>query len=225
MRINCNYMENSIILENGKVSVVELENKKFFYRFIKDLYSINNGDVLEEFICLDDNNKEIALSNKIKIINDYFEFDFNSKKYNAEIIKYLSYTITDEDKNSIISLQNKLYQKINKQLNQTDIPLCISSDIDIETILKGLKIVIKQCDDILNNLFLLIDLENILKSYNILVFINLKQYLSEKELKEFYKYAIYNDVKVLLIDSQCYHTSNEYEKKLIVDNDLVEFVI
>ena len=48
MRINCNYMENSIILENGKVSVVELENKKFFYRFIKDLYSINNGDVLEE---------------------------------------------------------------------------------------------------------------------------------------------------------------------------------
>ncbi len=225
MRINCNYVENSIIFEDGKINSIEMENKKFFYRFVRDLYSISNGDILEEFIFLDDNNKEISVFNKIKIFNNFFEFDFNSKKYNMEILKQLVSEINDEDKNEILNLQKKIYTKVNKQLNKYDIPLYISIDIDLEAILKELKITIKNYDDILNNLFLLIDLENILRLSNILIFINLKQYLSAEELEEFYKYAIYNNVKLILVDSQCYTSISKYEKKLIVDNDLVEFVI
>ena len=142
-----------------------------------------------------------------------------------EILKQLVREINDEDKNEILNLQKKIYTKVNKQLNKYDIPLYISIDIDLEAILKELKITIKNYDDILNNLFLLIDLENILKLSNILIFINLKQYLSLEELEEFYKYAIYNNVKLILVDSQCYTSISKYEKKLIVDNDLVEFVI
>lgn len=225
MRINCNYVENSIIFEDGKINSIEMENKKFFYRFVRDLYSISNGDVLEEFIFLVDNNKEISVFNKIKIFNNFFEFDFNSKKYNMEILKQLVSEIDDEAKNEILNLQKKIYKKVNKQLNKYDIPLYISIDIDLEAILKELKITIKNYDDILNNLFLLIDLENILRLSNILIFINLKQYLSLEELEEFYKYAIYNNVKLILVDSQFYTSTSKYEKKLIVDNDLVEFVI
>lgn len=225
MRINCNYVENSIIFEDGKINSIEMENKKFFYRFVRDLYSISNGDVLEEFIFLDDNNKEISVFNKIKIFNNFFEFDFNSKKYNMEILKKLVNEIDDEDKNEILNLQKKIYTKVNKQLNKYDIPLYISIDIDLEAILKELKITIKNYDDILNNFFLLIDLENILRLSNILIFINLKQYLTLEELEELYKYAIYNNVKLILVDSQCYTSTSKYEKKLIVDNDLVEFVI
>ncbi len=213
MRINCNYVENSIIFEDGKINSIEMENKKFFYRFVRDLYSISNGDVLEEFIFLDDNNKEISVFNKIKIFNNFFEFDFNSKKYNMEILKQLVSEINDEDKNEILNLQKKIYTKVNKQLNKYDIPLYISIDIDLEAILKELKITIKNYDDILNNLFLLIDLENILRLSNILIFINLKQYLSTEELEEFYKYAIYNNVKLILVDSQCYTSTSKYEKK------------
>lgn len=225
MRINCNYVENSIIFEDEKINSIEMENKKFFYRFVRDLYSISNGDVLEEFIFLDDNNKEISVFNKIKIFNNFFEFDFNSKKYNMEILKQLVSEINDEDKNEILNLQKKIYTKVNKQLNKYDIPLYMSIDIDLEAILKELKITIKNYDDILNNFFLLIDLENILRLSNILIFINLKQYLTLEELEELYKYAIYNNVKLILVDSQCYTSTSKYEKKLIVDNDLVEFVI
>ena len=77
----------------------------------------------------------------------------------------------------------------------------------------------------LDNLLLLIDLENTLKFNNILVFVNLKQYLSKNELIEFYKYAIYNKIQILLIDSQAYGVTLEYEKKLIIDENLDEFVI
>lgn len=225
MKINCNYVDNSIIFEDDKINVIEIENKKFFYRFVRDLYSISNGDVLEEFVCLDDNNMEINLGNKIKNINNYFELDFTSKKYGVEIIKKLVSNINDEDKDAIIMLQNRIYQKVNKQLQKFDIPLLILNDIDIVTILKNLKIEIHDYDDILNNILLLIDIEKTFNLSNILIFINLKQYLSDKELKELYKYSIYNGVKILLVDSQHYNNVNNFEKKLYIDTDLVEFVI
>ena len=202
MKINCNYIDNSIVFEDGKINVIELESKRFFYRFVSNLYSISNGNILEEFICLDGNNKEINLANRVKIFNNYFEFDFNLKKYNNEIIKQLIDNINDED-----------------------IPLFISNDLDIETIFKGVKILINSFDDILNNLFLLIDIEKTLNLSSILVFINLKQYLSNEELEELYKYSIYNDVKILLVDSQCYGNKSIYENKLSIDKDLVEFVL
>ena len=117
------------------------------------------------------------------------------------------------------------FKEINRQLNRFDIPLFISNDLDIETILKGVKILVNSFDDILNNLFLLIDIEKTLNLSSILVFINLKQYLSNEELEELYKYSIYNDVKILLVDSQCYSNKSIYENKLSIDKDLVEFVL
>ena len=64
-----------------------------------------------------------------------------------------------------------------------------------------------------------------MKSSKFIVFVNLKQYLDDNELKELYKYSIYNNVNIILIDSQCYGCSHDFEKKLIVDNNLVEFVV
>ena len=44
-------------------------------------------------------------------------------------------------------------------------------------------------------------------------------------LIELYKYAIYNKIKILLIDSQSYGTTTSYENKLIVDSNLDEFML
>lgn len=41
----------------------------------------------------------------------------------------------------------------------------------------------------------------------------------------FYKYAIYNNIKIVLIDSQSYGIKLEYENKLIIDENLDEFVL
>ena len=90
---------------------------------------------------------------------------------------------------------------------------------------QGRLVFCEEKDELLDNLLLLIDLENTLKFNNILVFVNLKQYLSKNELIEFYKYAIYSKIQILLIDSQAYGVTLEYEKKLIIDENLDEFVI
>ena len=105
-----------------------------------------------------------------------------------------------------------------------DLPLTVV-DKDINNIVKLIKLSINYKNDLLDNLLLLIDLEKILKISNILIFVNLKQYLEQEELIELYKYAIYNQIKIILIDSQAYGTKLLYEKKLIIDKDLVEFML
>ena len=103
--------------------------------------------------------------------------------------------------------------------------LSLNSDFDLNIVIKLLNISINKKDNILDNLLLLIDIEKELCLNKLLIFVNLKQYLSKSELVELYKYLLYNNIDVLLIDSQAYGVNNEYEKKLIIDEELEEYLI
>ena len=88
-----------------------------------------------------------------------------------------------------------------------------------------LKYSINNKEELLDNLLLLIDLETILNSNKVLCFINLKQYLSKEELEELYKYATYNSVNFILIDSIKYNCIKEYEKLIIIDENLEDYML
>lgn len=88
-----------------------------------------------------------------------------------------------------------------------------------------IKLKLNLSSNLLDNLLSLIDLEKIAKANKFLIFVNLKLYLTEKELEELYKYAIYNEVKLMLIDSKNYGCKTIFENKLIIDNNLVEFML
>ena len=79
MKLKVNYFENFIDIFNNNITTIEILNKKYFYRLIKDLIEIENGIPTENIIFLD-NNEIINLSGKINIITDYFQFNFDSKK-------------------------------------------------------------------------------------------------------------------------------------------------
>lgn len=225
MKININYIDNELNFDNKSIVSFEIRNKKYLYRIISLFYSLANGDVSDEIICTDDKNEEIKLTNKIRVFTNYIDFGFSSKQYSNDLVKYLTTNIEEFNTEKITKIYNKLCMLMNKELNKTDIPLYISNDGSIENILKFLKISIKQQEELLNNLLLLIDLENLLKLNKILCFINLKQYLSKEELLEFYKYATYNSIKVIMIESNQYDYIKEFENIIVIDDNLDEFMI
>lgn len=223
MNMKINYIDNIIDLENN-VNVIEIENKKYFYRFVNDLYSIYNIGYSDD-ISFFKKFEEKSVNGKIKIFINFFDFKFDSKKYNNDLSKYVNENIDEGDRNNLVNLYNKVIKLYKRILNNIDLPLNIEEDITIDNLTKFVKISINYHNELLDNLLLLIDLEKVLKTKNILVFVNLKQYLNKIELIELYKYAIYNEIKLILIDSQSYGTTIEYEKKLIIDEDLDEFVL
>lgn len=223
MKIKVNYLENVLILNDSNIISVEIENKKYFYRFVNDLKSLSDLDVVEDITFFNENNEEINA--KFKMFINYFDFEFDSKKYTNDINKYIINEMNENDKNILFKNYNKLIDSFLKILNKSDLPLQVLEDISIENIVKNLKLSINSKTNLLDNLLLLVELEKVLKTYNILIFINLKQYLTSQELIELYKYSIYNKVNIILIDSQCYGCTLDYEKKLIIDSNLDEIMI
>ena len=224
MNLNVKYFDNTIVFNKEFINVLEIENKKYFYRFIKDLYFISSSNIAED-VHFFENEKEINMSNKLRIYVDFFDFQFDSKKYVNDVSKYVSININDDDKSSLAILYNKMVKQYSKILNDAEIPLRIESEFSVDNLNKLMKISIDNKEDLLDNLLLLIDLEKALKLNNLLVFVNLKQYLSKDELSELYKYSIYNEVIIFLVDSQSYGVCLNYEKKYIIDENLDEFVL
>lgn len=225
MNLKINYFDNNIKIENDYVQVIEIENKKTFYRLVSDLYKIKNDEKLDEVFFYDDDNQELNMYNKVDLYVNFFDIDLNSKKNLNVLNKNIINSLTDNVKEEILNNFKKLAKSFTKILSDIDLPLSLNDNITVDDIIKLLKISINKTADLLSNLLLIIDLEKVLKMNEILFFINLKQYLSQEELIEFYKYAIYNEIKIILVDSQSYGIKLDYEKKLIIDVNLDEFVL
>lgn len=224
MKMHVEFFDNDILITKEYVNVIEIENKKYFYRFINSINNISNVDYSDEIKFFEEE-KELNLNGKIKLLIDYFNLEFDSKKNEKEINKYVNELLDEENKNNIVLNYNKIIKIYNKALNNIDLPLSVENEVNIENITKLLKISVKSKYDLLENLLLIIDLEKTLQNHNLLFFVNLKQYLNKAELIELYKYSIYNGVDIILIDSQAYGCPNEYEKKLIIDENLEEYVL
>lgn len=225
MKIKIEFLDSKIDFYTTNIYSFEIKNKKYLYRISSLLYSISDGETPEEVECFDKNNNEVKLNNKIRFFSAYFDFEFNSKKYLSDISKYVLSNIEQYDNEKILQSYLKLSNLVEKELSKLELPVSISLENGIDAIIKMLKLKINQKDEILDNLLLVIDLEKILNSKKILCFMNLKQYLSTEELLEFYKYATYNSVKVIMIESSNYNYIREYEKIIVIDQNLDEIML
>ena len=225
MRIKIDFIDSTIDFDISNVYSFEIHNKKYLYRISSLFYLISNDDLPVEVECFDKDNNELKISGKVRFFSEYFDFGFDSKKYSADITKYILTNVEQYDGENILKAYSKLCKLINRELQKTDLSISISIDEGIENVIKMFKPKINQKDDLLENLFLIIDLEVALNSNKILCFMNLKQFLSKEEMFEFCKYATYNSVKVIMLESTNYDYFNEYEKVIIIDRNLEETMI
>ena len=225
MKINVNYIDNELILEDNKILNIEIYNKKFFYRFIKDLNLIENGNNLEEITAFNKQNEEITLTNKIEILSNFLEFDLYNKKYSSDFQKYIVKNSEEKNIDKIVKEYSKVYDSISNIVNLIDIPITIKNDFDFESIIKSFKFEVNFFDNLLNNLIDLLEVKLNLSKEKIYVFINLKSYLSNEDLLELYKYIFAKNINSIFIDTNKYDDLNDNVNKIIIDTDLDEFVI
>ena len=199
MKLNVKYIDSDIILSNDYIFSVEINNKGLFYRFINDLNNIANGNMIEDIYLYKDLN-EVNIANRISVIIDYFNIDFNSKKVLAFINNLIVGSINEKDILSINQYYNKILDIILDNTDDINISLEVNDEFDIQNIIKLFKITVKNKDNILDKITLFIDLEKELSINEFIVLVNIKQYLTKEELIELYKYAIYNQIKLLLVD-------------------------
>ena len=60
-------------------------------------------------------------------------------------------------------------------------------------------------------------------SNKVLVFVNLKTFLTESETKRFYEHIFFSGIRVLMLENMSDEAHYEHERKTIVDQHFLEF--
>ena len=141
-----------------------------------------------------------------------------SPKLFYKITKEIYMQINGEDGRFIISL----LEKIN---SESRFAIDYDEDTGFSEILKAFNVKFEEnTGSFLENLVEYIKILIAFSSVKCLFFVNLKSYLSEEELKMFYKEMQLSDISILLIED-CQREKIEDEKILIIDKDLCEIVV
>lgn len=216
-------LENKITFEEGKINVLEIYNKKFFRRMIEILNSEEEAENNE--IVFLDNEKRVELKKNVLVFTDLFNIDFNSKKIITKIYNELIESIKKRQDDELENLTIKLRNYLIEEINELPFEFNINSELEINDLLKAfnLKIDTTCYTTIVEKIEFIINIIANLKMATILVIPNLKVYLEKEEIIEIYKYSLYNNIKLLILENSSNEKIENYEIKNIIDKEFDEF--
>lgn len=226
MKLKINGFDNEIIFNDENINILEIKDSKCFTHIIEILNEKINGIESNEIFLLDNNENELNMGKEMYMIFDLFNIDYNSKKIISKIYEIISENIKKNQDHEIENETIKLRNYIIQEINELPFEFVMKRELEISEILKlyNLKIDPINYASILERAELLIDIISTLQIAKILVLPNLKTYLSEDELVALYKYSLYNNVKLLLIER--YNTKKlEYEKTMLIDETFDEEIL
>ena len=226
MKLKINGFDNEIIFNDENINILEIKDSKCFTHIIKILNEKINGIESNEIFLLDNNENELNMGKEMYMIFDLFNIDYNSKKIISKIYEIISENIKKNQDHEIENETIKLRNYIIQEINELPFEFVMKRELEISEILKlyNLKIDPINYASILERAELLIDIISTLQIAKILVLPNLKTYLSEDELVALYKYSLYNNVKLLLIER--YNTKKlKYEKTMLIDESFDEEIL
>lgn len=61
MNLSVDYLDNKIVFANEYINAVEIENKRYFYRFVNDLYSVYINGYSDNLKFIQDNKEKIII--------------------------------------------------------------------------------------------------------------------------------------------------------------------
>lgn len=218
-------LEQHIKFEENIVNIICVENPKYLVKMILDIQSQVQGFDMGEFVLSE--NKLIDFKNNVELITDIFNLDFNSKKLTNKIHQILAENAVDEEfylKSAEITSQIREY--INELILDSSYDLTYNDKLDPPAIIKmaGIKASEEEQQSILERILKYVELNQELLGTKLFVFVNLKSFLDQEDLKDFYREILYRKINILLLEN-CYKydiIELEIERYFILDKDLCE---
>ena len=194
-----------------------IKNKKILYKIL------SNSDLQYEdsyIQILDENYKELKLSDYVDFISSIINLDSNSKKNLNVLIR----RIKKEEIEILRSTSEKINEILEKCAKQIKInsPINISYDIEVDEddIIKLLSLSLQDdSPDLIERINNYINISFELRGVKIFVFYNLLAFLEENELDSLIRTNKYNGIKIIDIENVEFKTSI-FDHIKILDEDI-----
>ncbi len=205
-----------------KINVLCVENATQFRKFLEDFHCQIDG--FNGKFVLSENERNIDFSKSVVVITDYFSLDFSEKKLQNKLYLLLQSICEEKFKVDFAKFNEKFYRIFNKLNSESPFELECAVDPSISAMLKCFGVSFS-CENssFIEKLCKYVEILFNLLSLKLIVFVNLKSYLSKDEIKLVYQFFLYNNINVFLLESN-FQEKSEQEFCVIVDNDLCEIV-
>ncbi len=225
MIMSINGFENEIEFKENSVNVLEIVNKKLFSNFINNINEQSNEAINDDnSVVLFDENERVQISKNIYLMTDLFNIDLNEKKIINKFYNLIAENIRNNQDNQLENLIINFRNYLINEINELPFEFTMDDDLEISDLLKIFKVKIDvscYCT-IMEKIEFIINVLSTLKIANILVIPNLKTYLNEEELVELYKYSVYNNINLLVVENSTSEKKLKYEVKNIIDENFDE---
>lgn len=219
------YPEYEICIELGEniINVICIEHPKIFRKFIYYLWEQYKGT--EGPILLSSNNTVLNIEKNVEIIANPFEININQKKIINNLYNELR-TITMTQFADIVQQINILDVSYFDQLiNELPYHLSYNVELKIIDLFKMYDLRLEySSDSLLEKLIDYITLSSQICKSQLFIFINLKSYFNDEEIKYIYEVSIYNKLYFLLIEN-VYKEPLQNEQILIIDKDMCKIEV
>lgn len=205
-------------LEN-KVNILVIENQSYFTHFLSEINEALQNNESEIVLSLE--NTPLDISKKLELLTVFVPFDMNKKNLLTKLYKKAEVIMEGEDlfeKTQYIVQKNLQY--IGEIIQNLPYSIDYSPAFDISYILKAADVKFdSDYESLAEQLIDYMETINSLDCEKCFVLVNIRNYIDDKSMDDFYKNIIYKKLKVLIVSANDY-TLSKYEKKTIIDKDL-----
>lgn len=150
-----------------------------------------------------------------------FGFSVNERKLATKLLSRLSEKALDEEHFSKTNeIMSQIEQYMLELISDFDVSVHLENSMDIAMLLKAAPVTVSDiCATLPEKICNYAKIENEFFGKKIFAFVNLKQFLSEEDIEDVYKFFRYEKLYLLLFEGyQKYNSKNEHV--LIIDKDM-----
>lgn len=208
-------------IKEGEVFSLVIENKALFRSYIEELYKQSEG--ADGKIVLSENGTPVSLHKNVNIIDKFIPFSVNTKQVLSGICSALEKRAEDEEH---FLKTSQLMADIENYISELcfDFPFRTEcTKLTPETVIKALHVSAAEDYESLDEAVLYyMSLVTEFDGRKLFVFINMRSFFSDSEMRRFAEEVRLKQMYVLLIESHAYENI-EGTERLVTDEDLCEF--
>ncbi|MDR0921333.1 MAG: type II-A CRISPR-associated protein Csn2 [Lactobacillales bacterium] len=215
-------------IEKDQATTLVIENTALFARVIESLWQVENGEEgSEQLSFFDSKNKRLNMAKSSIVITDPLRFDFHSKVVVSAIHKELVKIYQDypELLRKLEEFYFLFYSLLEKNLNeQINLDLSINPKLDLFSLFKFMDIKLEENGGktIFERLLSLIEVIKELNMKELLILVEVQNYLTDEQLAELLNEISLRKIQVLFIESR--QRPGKFDSKnYLIDNDFEVF--
>lgn len=207
-----------IEIKENMVSVIVVEDVALRLSMVEELYSQVMGK--DGNWLLVENEKNYELGKKVEIILEPFSLELNNRKVKTKLYQDIKTVAQDFCFSQGLEVHSHICNYLEELLERIPYPIKYEEEWNVVELLKAYEVeLVEECDNMCEKLFHYIKLINHVCGISIFVIVNIKQYLTEKQIFELYKLAMYDKIQLVLIEFNMFNEKFDCEEIYILDKD------